>query len=679
MRTLFIIIFLLSLVITSLSLAQIISNDSVYTPINISDNNSLADSTIIDSPKRIIPFNISVQQHDNFLSTFRVSKTEIDFENYRSIPDLLYLLPFGSLNNFGSFNAPVDLLFLNLPSNIFSVSQNNFSHSNKWHGASELNLLQTENISELEITPISRSFLFNSQSNFSILNIVSNDSIAPHPISRIRFYQAPNNDASIDAMFSARILNNTGLMFRLTNSSNDGAFSNSQSGVWKADLKTIYKFSDSLFASIEFIHSKSNMELNGGIDFETLSLSQTILQDGFYNVNAPVMFENRHKENSTNQLSTQFNGHLAKSIFSKVVFNYTSFEDRFRQNMDNSLSDSSRISNFNSYSLYSASVENKFVFNKLVLSLFGYYDQTDYDVDYLNLITTEHSYFISGVAEYDLFDSLIVPAVFVKLGSYEKQSHDGFGFDVKIKLNNNFKLMSGFSSFIKPYLMVELQSQWPYFNTIEKRITNFFTTLEANFNRFKTSATYYNINLENTHAPVFNNQMLHVNSTIVTFPLTEQIKTEGINFISRINFWKIETFLNYNYVLNESKTITPQNSANSLTAGLYYVDVLYNDNLNLKTGFTIYLQGNIDHQIYDFQSMRSSSYYYSNNANQKFNSYLIDNNPFRLDYTLAGKIQNRATFYFAYENILGNNYYIVPYYPMPEGGIKIGVSWDFLD
>jgi hypothetical protein len=68
-----------------------------------------------------------------------------------------------------------------------------------------------------------------------------------------------------------------------------------------------------------------------------------------------------------------------------------------------------------------------------------------------------------------------------------------------------------------------------------------------------------------------------------------------------------------------------------------------------------------------------------NDAVNRLNLFDVNNDKFRLDFYLAGRIQDAATFYLIYENILSNKYFVVPYFPMPEGGIRIGLSWDFID
>ena len=46
---------------------------------------------------------------------------------------------------------------------------------------------------------------------------------------------------------------------------------------------------------------------------------------------------------------------------------------------------------------------------------------------------------------------------------------------------------------------------------------------------------------------------------------------------------------------------------------------------------------------------------------------------------IARRIQDKATFYFTFENLLGNQYFIIPVYPMHPRGVRIGLSWDFIN
>ncbi|HEY7751945.1 MAG TPA: putative porin, partial [Ignavibacteriaceae bacterium] len=51
----------------------------------------------------------------------------------------------------------------------------------------------------------------------------------------------------------------------------------------------------------------------------------------------------------------------------------------------------------------------------------------------------------------------------------------------------------------------------------------------------------------------------------------------------------------------------------------------------------------------------------------------------KLDFTLAGEIKKLAIFYFVWENLFGNQYYITPYYPMPDRNVRFGLAWELFN
>ena len=92
----------------------------------------------------------------------------------------------------------------------------------------------------------------------------------------------------------------------------------------------------------------------------------------------------------------------------------------------------------------------------------------------------------------------------------------------------------------------------------------------------------------------------------------------------------------------------------NFTGGLYYKNILFSNNLNLKTGL-----------IYSFMGKRNSSIGEVNSN-------------WKLDFT-AGEIQKVAMIYFTWENLFNNEYYIVPYYPMYQRGIRFGIAWELFN
>jgi hypothetical protein len=86
--------------------------------------------------------------------------------------------------------------------------------------------------------------------------------------------------------------------------------------------------------------------------------------------------------------------------------------------------------------------------------------------------------------------------------------------------------------------------------------------------------------------------------------------------------------------------------------GLFYKDILFENNLDLKTGIVI--------KYYDFVSEEFESAY-------------------QFDFTIAGRIQESAIVYFSWENLFNEQYFIVPYFPMRERGVRFGLAWELFN
>ena len=93
---------------------------------------------------------------------------------------------------------------------------------------------------------------------------------------------------------------------------------------------------------------------------------------------------------------------------------------------------------------------------------------------------------------------------------------------------------------------------------------------------------------------------------------------------------------------------------------MYYKDILFDNNLDLKTGFIFYYTG------------KNNVFTYENGLVEVPSSN-------KLDFTLVGEIQKTAIVYFTWQNLLGSNYYLTPYYPMPGSSLRFGVAWEMFN
>ena len=91
-----------------------------------------------------------------------------------------------------------------------------------------------------------------------------------------------------------------------------------------------------------------------------------------------------------------------------------------------------------------------------------------------------------------------------------------------------------------------------------------------------------------------------------------------------------------------------------------FSDMFFENNLYLKAGIIFYYTGAL-------QSL----------ANKIGIVEVEPSN--KVDFSLAGEIKKVAIVYFIWENLLGNQYFITTYYPMPERNIRFGLSWELFN
>ena len=95
--------------------------------------------------------------------------------------------------------------------------------------------------------------------------------------------------------------------------------------------------------------------------------------------------------------------------------------------------------------------------------------------------------------------------------------------------------------------------------------------------------------------------------------------------------------------------------------GIYLNDYFFDDNLWLKAGFIFTYTGQ------------------TNVYSDVWRGVINVDPSNKIDFSAAGEIQKVAIVYFIWENLLNNEYFITPYYPMPSRSIRFGLSWELFN
>lgn len=640
---------------------QISDSTSSITPTSIEDSLSLKDSLIQRSEFNINFFN---QYTEPKVNIYKRDKLYFDKRDYRYTGNLVEYLPFGFLNDLGKLGQPNEINIYGLGNGNVTILNNNLVANNFFLNSIDMNKIQTEATSSILLQPLSRGFLYGFDNNAVTLNIISKDSLRTKPLTRIKYYQAPDEEGFIDALFTAKVLSNMALSFRLTNNSIDKTYSNTDYGSWKFNLRAIYRLKDSLNIKLDYYHTKLNTNLFGGIDVEN-NLNTNPYD--IYPNESTVYYSDFSNTTRLNSISGSLYGNVLPSTFSKLKLNYQE-----NKNFINFGSDSTKLEYDNTINSLDVIFENRLSEQNFESELIFGYQYLSVDEQQFNLNKNQNNLFLSGLFQYNALNKIVTPSVYAKWSNYNNNAYLGFGADLLIAPIKNFNLLLGTSHFEKPYSNIEVISLG---NSNKQSYTTFFATLENVYGRFHNSISLIAISSKNSPIPQISK--LENGLFNIDYNSTGSSRLLGINYSGDFTLWKIKFEANLNYFWNTKGNLSQNENNFSLKTGIYYIDTLYDGNLDLTTGITGMFVNRENYPIIDFMKMRSTNI---SNFNQKLTDNLpVINDQMKIDFFIAGRIQDRATIYFIYENIFDNTYYIVPYYPMPQGGLRIGVAWDLLD
>ncbi|MDD3558447.1 MAG: hypothetical protein PHW27_07700 [Melioribacteraceae bacterium] len=618
------------------------------------------------------------------ISSYRIKKNDIQLNDYRTISNLITLLPFGYVQDLGWLGQPNEVLIAGNGYNNLSVVENGVVLNNRISNSYEFNRYQSESLDSIYLVPLTQSFLYGNNNQSTVL-LYPKIGINTPPYSRLRFHQAPEGEGFVDVLFNALFTSKLNIGFELTNFTVDPRYANSGASHWIGSASMRYMFSNkfNLIAKYKFVDSYT--ELNGGVDYNFLinNFSEADADEIMYNnFQAPVLYGElnfdspRYKKVSSNQLRLDLLLQLVDNAFSTLTVYYVDELEEFRQNEKETYSDIPKIINDNSYSLYGGSFHQNYSGSFFQADILANLEVLDSKAQYLYYSNKElWSYSFAGKLKLFPFD-FGYTSVFGKYLTYNEKSFSGAGIDAALNITKQFQIYSGYSYYTKPYNLIEIEFGNPKNNS---GVSTFHTMLSFSAGTAKLSAGYFRTETNNASFAVIE-QSYEMKVSEVSDLFFEDTKNEGFNL--SVDYEISNVLIKTNLAYYFTKTSDIENLLPEFTGwgGIYYVDTLFNNNLKLKAGINYKFSGVQNHLLYDFEKSIPVYHHWNNTTNEiELISPLRTNSSFQIDLFVAGRIQEAAIFYFVFENILDRKYYIVPYYPMQARGIRFGLSWEFLD
>lgn len=636
-------ILVLIIAISVIALGQI--QDSVTSDIKIySDTLSIQPDSVITNDSLLI-----ITARDSIAPLYSSPLTEKSFIasnkellklEYQYTGDYLRLSQFNFIKNLGFTGQQNETFLYGVGNDAISYLMDGVSYNDRESNSLNLNLIQSEDVDSIEVIPLPRGFLYGSYNNPVSVNFITKDFIPIQPYSRIKYYQGTNRDMMFDGIFNAVVTNKLIASFDITNRIYDGTYDNTDYSIWQGKIKLKYLLSNAVNIIASYSYNDYNAGYSGGVDIDSIRSITENVDDLLYDFRAaPMVYPNGELKTLTHLPRLRFLIKPIENLKSDLSFFY----------LYNDYQKSTYQKRFNESQTFGINFKNDFTYDLINFKLIADYEKGkvnrweerafDTVTYYSNIPPTDYDLFsLSGDVSVKIFDGDLIPSAFGKFSSYSfiSGSRDfsdnpfSIGLDLTYIGLGFVELYGGYSN-LKPYSRYDLS----------------YDLFEAAA-RFK----FDNINLSVRY---FRNEHIVYNTSPRQFG-----NLSGLGLA--IDF-KYSVFL----LQSNSSFYTPLSDGTlngvpdfQTQTGLYYTSKLFNDNLDLKTGFVFHYTGN-------------------NNVLTREHGVTEVPSSYKLDFTLAGEIQNVAIVYFLWQNLLGNDYYITPYYPMPGRNIRFGFAWELFN
>lgn len=584
-----------------------------------------------------------------------ISNRNLLFSDYRYSGDFLRQSGFNFIKDFGFIGQPNESFIYGFGQSSVNILSDGLLLNDAVRGSFNLNMLQSEPVDSVEMIPLPRGFLYGADFNPVSVNFIQKDFISNVPYSRVKYYEGPTGEAMVDVLFNSLMGRRLNMFLDITNRKVDAGYLNSSFSIWQMKSAFKYFFSNSINTTGYFSYSHYKADLNGGVDVDSILATGSLIDDVMYNsFLAPVRYIRRNTE--VKHYNFGLRGFAELFHGSRTTFD---LYHRIYLNTLNNVDDDINLNSSNKNKLYGINLRHNHKSGIVLTDIKANYENSRIR-NYEKYVTTQDSvhyaygesslkmsrYFISASLGVEIANGKLYPSIFYRTGSTKingyRTNFSGGGTDISYYPLEGLKLYTGYSIFnsvlshtnVKVFEAgAELKYKGLYADTRYFSVEDFVFTYEAHFTG---------------PVPAF-------------FPTNEKNR-KGLGVILNydLEFIKIETNTSF-YFSKSTDNFKPIELPELLfSGGIYYTGILFNNNLELKTGFRFYYVGERNSFGYNFSPVKVSPNY-------------------RLDFTLAGEIQKSAIAYFAWENLLNNLYFITPYYPMPESGVRFGIAWEILN
>ena len=664
------IIFFISILFVQIISANIVCQNRSDTTFTSSDQIAVDDTTKSDSvttqnkKEKLIPlyFEKRLIDHKNILN-----QKVIDRIDYRYFADILTYLPFVFEQSMGTLGQPSHLNIYGFSSSNINLNRDGIDIVNRWHDGINLYDIQSELIDSVEILPLSQAFFYNNNNSPVTINIINSERNEKQPSSRLRFYQAPNEEGFVSVYLNTFVLPRLIFSAEVSNmsiNSKNTEFNNDFSN-WQIFSRLKYLYSNRINFSAHYYYSKNQTQLNEG------AVNNSLIYD---DLQSNPIYPNRFLRNTINQIDFNIYAKLIEDYQTQISFYLQDELQEFKQDKKNLKDKIPTIVDDNSYNTFGLKIYQPYSFGKTIIEIMANSERISINNQ---LTKSEEKYFHSSFAGKIKHDfGFAIPSFYFKSINVKSKNYFGAGSGVNFVLTDRLNIYAGYSNFEKPASWIQQKYLPEYF---KQKISAFDFSMEFKTQNISNKISYFIWNSKNSVFPV----LRYVSDTSVVNEtgayILKNILTQGINYYAELRFWKIVASVNLNYYFPNDEQKLVSNPSIFGKAGVYFIDNLFSNNLNLKAGINCNYYSeksftSIDFERFDMIYLKADSL----GSVSPINSRMISPE-FIFDLFVSGVIQKRATVFIVIENLLDSKYYVQPYYLMPSRSLRLGVNWKFLN
>jgi outer membrane receptor protein involved in Fe transport len=617
------------------------------------------DSLRADTRKRFMPSIGNLGQPVDTLSPFHSHEFLHTDASY--VGDLLWKIPGVFLREFGEPGQPVQLSSIGVDARGISLQLDGRPLNDPVFGILNLYDIPLEYVNEIETFDGAGALFQSSNAAGGTINFVSHQYNSSLPMTKLRFFQGAFDHILSDGIFAQNISRGLNAMFGFQRHVTDGRFSNAAYDSWNFRARLRYNASEQLNMWISEFYTKSTIGLNGGVDpSQSPSLSDE--------VTAVVRDPTVYQITSRHDLTAGAVGRILadSASLSKATVYYSSIDREYSVGGGQG---APRVSSdFLSSSYWGMKVQQRIDFHSGSLDLSGQLEQRHVDQD-RNLAERKEHYAGAGVL------ATFRPGDWLE-GVYSLR-YDG--------LQGDNGLSRGISLKSHPVPWLELwadQSRSYRFPTIQELFWIDTTLFHAD-DLTKETHTIYQAGLR------VRSDVIDVGLTMFTRRIEHPITLEpwtsedlkGFSFVSgptidytgatadvRLRIWDFELAGNLTFTnTKDGGSAAPVVPRITSTSEFSFRDQFFGGELDLKTAFR--LKAVSHHQGLQFVSSLGLF------ATQDFTEMPAFTS---LDFYFVAKIGD-AYLTFEWENPLNVQMMVIPYYPLMDRNIKLGVNWVFTD